>query len=535
VVITGPLRYVSQIAVEITEEDVAAILKFAGKAPHEDTEKKTTLPQPVRQTVDSLARLFAPNFIGQDDKKVALLLAMASACDQSASHRSNSNGSGGGSDNSSTCSNSTKENKRQRNPGRNGRISVMMIGPPGTSKTPLASEAAKVIPGSQIVSEKMTGRALVGIAERKKGAGHGYFFPPYTVPTLGPMLAAQNAICVICNFDRLSLSDQDHFLDAMDADKDVLSMRAGPVDMSSPAVLIATASPRCNGSRESTRWTNKTAKVGLDDLPFDRRVLDNFDLWLIFKNQSDPEELRVFANAILANDQGDIQSSLASSNYAFLLKYLTYAKRTIVSPRITDEARSILVETWVSLKAAAPYAITEGTLDTLMRVARAFARLCLREVVDAEVARHTADYVVAMYASFDLATFEVRPAEDPRDVAFRETMRVIIEEKKGEKVTVLDAVKKAWENNAQVREYIGNDWNQNSNRKLRQLFRRIKEEGGDSMEVVHLKPLTVRWKGEQSAMNRVNNDSSSGSSRSKNDSNNSAVAKGALDGTATAA
>lgn len=589
VVLARSVEHFQSDLIQITGADVSAFERFAGRAPLWGTEK-SMLPSSVQEVTNRLARLFAPNIVGHDDKKLALLIAMVGAEAQPSNigNGHDSNGShcgsyqdGGGKDASATATTAAatttataRRTWKIKKQGIKGRINVVMVGPPGTGKTRLAREAVKVIPNSMFVSRNTTtGRALAGIIERRRGDAQGYhhyYYSQYAAQynhnhhhhqhTLkpGPVLLAQNAICAVNEFDKLSVSDQDYLLDAMDEDDNVTTINkyARLATVSSPATLIATANPRGRGSRSgSIHWIDRAVeggvegdekrKVSLDAMPFEHRMLDRFDIWLVFKNQSEAEQLREFAYAKVAYDERHSSCPSGyyySNDYTFLRKYLMFAK-TIV-PRVTDEAKSILVETFVRLKGAAPTVITTRTLETLFRVAKAFARLCLRDAAAAEIARHAANFITEMYDNFDLAagrgggqagaSIAEAVAENPQDVAHYETIAVIKEAtsnnhysdaggnggggnhvgdaisnngsgaggcgdsaKENCSISIIEAVKIACTRNGQVRAYIGQDLNQNTNRKLRRLVERIREWDGDRIEVVQSKPMRVRWKGDK--------------------------------------
>ena len=138
--------------IKITDRDKEAFRRFV---------RYPDLPQ-------RLAAMAAPNVIGHEDKKLAVLLAAAGAPEIS-------------------------KNKR-------GRIHILFVGPPGTAKTTLSYEAVKLLPNSRFTAaHTSSAKTILAIIE---------VLGDTKIIKYGAIPLAKNAICVIDEIGAMPYDDQ---------------------------------------------------------------------------------------------------------------------------------------------------------------------------------------------------------------------------------------------------------------------------------------------------------------------------------------
>lgn len=424
VLVAESVHYEHRKRLVLTHNDILGAKRFVGKLPV-NSEKAFLVG-----FKDRIIRMFAPNVIGHEDDKQALLLAMIGAPENSI----------------------------------RGRINVLLIGPAGLAKTKLTREVVKAKRGSRYVSAKnTTGKSLTAMVLKEDET--------YTL-NLGPVPLAKNAVCVINEFDKMHPEEQDNLLDVMEEGEIVVNKFTKLRTIKSPTTIIATANPRGNRWKDSDR-------MGLDEIPFEPIILSRFDILLTLRDVVDEKSNREFAYKKTEYDERNIMH-----NYNFLEKYMEYAKT--LNPIIADEAKSILNEYWVRLKMKYEYASTNRTLESIYRISKAFARLYLNDTVDIGIAYETIAFMSKMFGEFHSGICEI---PDPKKISYEETMAVI--QQQHAPIEIIDAVKIACQRNEQVKYYLGNLLEQSKNKKLRVLCNNILE--CEDIQRVQSNPTTVRW------------------------------------------
>jgi len=290
ILLAEEIEYEHRRKLVLTGNDIEGIKRFAGKIPLYHN-SGLYLQNPVYR----LVKMFAPNVVGYEDKKLAMLLSIIAA----------------------------PENNSVR-----GRINLLSIGPTGLAKTHLSREVVKVRPNSRYVSARnSTGLSLTAMISKEQD---NY------VLSLGPVPLAKNELCIVNEFDKMLPEQQNNLLDVMEEGEIVVNKYGKHYTIESPTTIIATANPKNN------TWKNP-GKIGLDEIPFEYIMLSRFDLVLIFTDITDEQAIRDFAYLKTSYDEKHIEH-----NYNFLEKYIDHART--FNPSLSDEAKSILNEFWVSLK-----------------------------------------------------------------------------------------------------------------------------------------------------------------------------------------
>jgi DNA replicative helicase MCM subunit Mcm2 (Cdc46/Mcm family) len=457
ILLAESIEYEHRRKLTLSNNDIRGIKRFAGKLPIYNN--KAYLVSHKSRVV----KMFAPNVIGNEDKKLALILSMIGAPENSI----------------------------------RGRIHQLLIGPPGLAKTKLSRELVKVRQNSKYVSAKnTTGKSLTAMILKEED---NY------VLNLGPVPLAKNAVCVINEFDKMYPEEQDNLLDVMEEGEITVNKFAKLHTIKSPTTIIATANPRNN------RWKDPDY-ISLDEIPFEATKLSRFDVVLIFRDIVEEQENRRFAYQKTEYDSRDIKH-----NYNFLEKFIDYSRT--INPVITEEARSMLNEYWVRLRNKKELvAATNRTLESIHRIAKSIARLHISDTVDIKIALDTIDFMNKMFAEFHACIHYV---PEPRSVAYYGTIQIIEEQKVP--IDLIEAVRMVCYKNDQVRHYIGSQFRQNKNKKLRALCNEIVE--NKNIQTVQSNPTVVRWiaindEEKEIVVKREEQDSSNSSSNNINNNNN---------------
>ncbi|HEY9385852.1 MAG TPA: AAA family ATPase [Nitrososphaeraceae archaeon] len=380
--------------------------------------------------IDRLVSMTAPNVIGENDKKLGILRSAVGAVENS----------------------------------RRGRINTLFVRTPGTAKSMLAREATKIVPNSRyITAQNASGKSLTAIIDKEN---------ENTILRLGPIPLAKNAICAINEIGSMNFEDQRFLLDIMEEGKFTIDKYGIHQDIDSPTTIIATANPLGAYWKESHR-------IGNDEIPVIRALLDRFDQVYAFTDSKSEEEIKEYAYRKIEI------SKRSQHKYSFLIKYLMYA-RTII-PRFQPEAITMLNSFWQKLKVEC--IANNRTFDTVYRIAESHARLHLKPVVDGEIATETMESVKVMLLQYGHI---IKIVDNPRDIAQREIVNIVMEIKGP--ITFSETVKIACQRNGQVKHYLGDrNLTVEDNKRFRELRERFVNNKDSRIIITQLRPLTLLW------------------------------------------
>jgi DNA replicative helicase MCM subunit Mcm2 (Cdc46/Mcm family) len=388
--------------------------------------------------MDRLASMFAPKIIGHQDKKIAILLSAVGGVNI--------------------------PNRKKR-----GRIHVLFVGPPGLSKTTLSYEATALLPGSRFTSVQTSSvKTLLAIVE---------VLDDVKIIRYGAIPLARDAICVIDEIGAMSYDDQSALYNVMEHGEIPLAKYGETRTILSPTSILATSNPRNMKSNWST-----DGRASKEEIPLRRALIDRFDLPLNFPDdQTDEESAANYAKEKMR--VGEMQPH----NYRYLRRYLQYARRTMTDVKFTKGAEAMLVDYYSRIKSNKNLEMTPRAFDVLTRIAEAWAKIHLKDVVDADVMGQVQTYFsIAMLQYGEV----INASADPREVACDEIIKVI---KMAEcSISFEEAVSEACKLNEQVSFFVGPNRKLRDSRVLYDISTRIKEYS--NIEVVGLRPLVLKWK-----------------------------------------
>ena len=163
--------------------------------------------------------------------------------------------------------------------GRRGRINSSLVGDPGTAKSILARESARLNPNSRYVNaQNASATSFVGMVDKYND---GYFL------RLGLAPLARNAICAVNEIGLMSLEDQGHLTDIAEEGKTTLSKYSLHFDIDAPTTIIATANPL------HTKWDSRSS-ISKDEMPILKTLLDRADQVYGLRDSPSEQEIREY-------------------------------------------------------------------------------------------------------------------------------------------------------------------------------------------------------------------------------------------------
>lgn len=418
---SNSIRYVSKKEIVVSEKDKEANKKFAS----------------YPNVLERLVSMFAPNVIGEKDKKLALLRSMVNA--QSDIYRP------AGAPSSI--------------------INTAMIGDMGNAKTMLAKECTKVVPNSKYAgSQNSTGLSLTAMIDTENDV---------KILRYGVIPLAKHAICVINEFNRMDFEDQAHLLDVMSEKSFTISKYGTYRAISAPTTMVLTL------NQSGTAWRNPD-KVDVDEMPMLRALTDRVDQILISRDTRTKEERLIYAEA-----KREIVRK-RPHNYNFLTKYLLDC--STIQPTFTSQAEDLINGFWKDMD---KMDIGGGNrnLDSIYKIAEAHARLRLSDVVDAKIAKETLDHYEIMLLGYGKV---VVVTEDIKKVCVDAITKVI--KRTPMSINLEEAANYARMENDKVRSYLGDGrLKSRHHSKFREVYERFVQTKDRHINVVSNSPLTCIW------------------------------------------
>ena len=109
-------------------------------------------------------------------------------------------------------------------------------------------------------------------------------------------------------------------------------------------------------------------------------------------------------------------------NYNFLRKFLHYIRTTITEVTFRKEAEIMLAKYYASIKTNKSLDMTPRAFETLTRICKAWARLHLKRVVDADIVNHVQSYFSLIMLQYGEV---IKAAVDPREITCDQIVEII--------------------------------------------------------------------------------------------------------------
>ncbi|MCS7145947.1 MAG: minichromosome maintenance protein MCM [Nitrososphaerota archaeon] len=255
-----------------------------------------------------------------------------------------------------------------------GDVHVLLVGDPGTAKSTLLLYAAQIAPRGVYTSGRgSTAAGLTAAVVRDAGGG--------LVLEAGASVLADMGICVIDEIDKMRPEDRVAMHEVM-AQQTVSIAKGGIVaTLNARCSILAAANPEL-GRYDVYRPFNENVNLPIT-------LLSRFDLIYVLRDEPSPEtDRKVSSHIVSLHVEGGVKKE-PPIHPSILKKYIAYSKK--IEPILTQEAAEILEQFYLSMRSVyektSTVSITARQLESLIRVAEARARACLRNVVTVEDAQ----------------------------------------------------------------------------------------------------------------------------------------------------
>jgi SepF-like predicted cell division protein (DUF552 family) len=159
-----------------------------------------------------------------------------------------------------------------------------------------------------------------------------------------------------------------------------------------------------------------------------------------------------------------------------------YVRR--INPILSDEAKEMLNEFYIEL--ATNHHVSPRVQETLFRLAKAIARLKLKNIVDTDDARETMQFYNAIMLQYQQV---VKIPESPQYITYIECINIL----KTSKVAISyeELLRKVCQRNEQSKSYLGHDLKIRNNWKIRAIHKMLLNH--TSIKQVQEKPIVFQW------------------------------------------
>lgn len=418
------IKYEKKETIVLSNADIDAIRRFRAKL--------------GPNVINQLIKMFDPAVIGYEHVKEGLLLCTV---------------------------NTSSDNISEKLGLNRDRINALLIGDPGLAKSKLLRSVTKKIPNSRYESgENSSGKSLTAIVSKEED---NYIL------RLGPAALAKGAICAINEFGRMNFSDQDHLLSIMEEGNFTVNKHGINASIYAPTTIIASANPTTGEWKDGER-------ISLSEIPALGQVIDRFDLIFVFRKVTNIETMRHYANK-----KSEFEGKILPQYTLFLVKYIEYAKK--LDPKMTDEAKSMFVDYFISLKSKGIG--TNRLLETLFRLAKARARLKLKSFVEEVEAKETMQFYNVFLEQLGKV---VNVSINPKDLTYNKCTAYLEEIKSP--ISLDELIKCVSEKNDHIKGYLcfGNKpLTLRDNKKVRDIYTKLLT--NSNIRRMQDKPVVLQW------------------------------------------
>ena len=403
----------------------------------------------MENLIPRLVAMFSPNVIGHDDVKLGVLRSIV-----------------GG------------DNHGQRG---GGRVNTFLVGDPGTAKSTIGQEAAKIKPNSRHVSAPhASSKTITAIADKENE----------TVSLkLGAIPLARGAICAIDEITAFPPEEQARLLDVLEEGIIDLDKHGRHWTVPAPTTIIATANPI------NSKWVDKQIASN-DEINMIKTLLDRFQQIYAFRDSMEEEQINGFLSRMSAIRKRK------PHNYNYLRKYLIHAS-SIKVRTITPEAENMLNEFWKAAK-------LKGRLSMrmyfgLFSIAEAQAKLHLKNTIDEDIATQAMESVRLMMIQYGET---IKSTTTPKIVTYKKFLEILQNSTVG--IDIRELCKIACKEDQQIAAYLGNNWTLKYNRILQVVIGMLRNHS--DVKEIKSSPVVLQWLGSVGDKG----DTCDGDSKSKN-------------------
>ncbi len=209
----------------------------------------------------------------------------------------------------------------------------------------------------------------------------------------GALVLADMGVCIIDEIDKMDAKDRVAMHEALEQQTISIAKAGIVATLNARCAVLAAANPAFG-----RYLPNRTVAENVD-LPV--TLLSRFDLIFIIRDQPSIDHDKKVAEHVTTLHSGELPQEFKDIIPPDLLrKYIAYARK-YVKPRWTKEARDLIMEFYINLRAkstdpSSPIAITARQLEALIRLAEAEAKMRLSPLVE----REDAERAIRLFEKF---------------------------------------------------------------------------------------------------------------------------------------
>lgn len=249
-----------------------------------------------------------------------------------------------------------------------GDINALLIGDPGCAKTQLLKELTKIVPKSDYVSGRSaSGAGLFGGVDNLSDGTR--------IGKPGSVTMCNGGLAAIDEMEKMNANDRVYCHEIMESQQ--FSLRKIGIDITWEVKVSIVGAANPKGSRYNPEISIKE-NINLPD-----SLLSRFGLIFLVRDIPSRDEDLAIASHISNVRQGKVNALLGIE---MITKFINYAKT--INPVESAEAGNTLTEWWSNLRQEKQkdesISVDIRTLEDLHRLAEAYARLDLSEIVKVE-------------------------------------------------------------------------------------------------------------------------------------------------------
>ncbi|MHA1776124.1 MAG: minichromosome maintenance protein MCM [Promethearchaeota archaeon] len=270
-----------------------------------------------------------------------------------------------------------------------GDIHVLFMGDPGTGKSQILQNCAQIATRSVYTSGKGASAAGLTAAVIKENDNAGLQLEA------GALVLASGGVACIDEFDKMRKQDRSAIHEAMEQQTISIAKAGIVATLQSKTAIIAAANPKHG------RWNEYETPA--NNINLNPPILSRFDLIFIVrdipeKNMDDRIADYILKNHMMGFDEtyyteDEDENSQSRKQIEFipidlLKKYVQYAKVNS-HPKLTREPANLIRDFYISMRSSTPEGstavpIVARTLDGMVRMSEAYAKMALRDFVKKE-------------------------------------------------------------------------------------------------------------------------------------------------------
>lgn len=354
---------------------------------------------------------------------------------------------------------------------RRRRLNVGLIGFPGGGKTFTAKSIMKYNPRIRFESaQSSSAKSLTAMISREGEGGR--------ILRVGSVAKAKQAICVIDEIAELPIAEQALLQGVMEEGMFTINKWGFNANIRADTVIVWTSNPK--------NATNPTVKLAYQDLNIRKQILDRTDLLIVQKPIVNAEDREEFNRLKLELERAtDARKKILSNYDEYLRLHFAVMRRkySTVDVKLSKEASELIAKADIAIQSKkAEGAGSFRTVDSLIRLTEAIARLKLKDIADS----NDATRAITFYNSISTVNMIDRPdrqqdndlIKNPAIVA-RDTMISILRENPGQAFTITELAQKAISVNEVAKAYIQEaDTDLRTNKRLRRVADLLKSAQG---------------------------------------------------------